>query len=81
MFQKEDTKLFEIDLVIKDSQGNPTNKRRSFSSDDASRIWEFWMRYQGKPKKRRRKTKAATAKEAEKLLKEIFQQETGEVSK
>jgi len=71
----KDSKLFEIVLDIKDSQGNPTGKRKSYSSDDPYKIWKFWMQYQGKPKRRKKKTspdKLPSATQADKILKDLY---------
>ena len=57
---------FEIELEIKDSQGRPTGKRKTFSTSDPYKLSEFYLRHQGKPKKRH--VKAASAKEATEVL-------------
>lgn len=60
MFSKLNSKeefspTFEISVVVRDSLGNPTRKRKEFRSDNGYDIWEFFNRYQGKPKKRKKK--------------------------
>ena len=74
MFNQEPAdKAFEISLIVRDSEGNPTDKRRSYSSDNPYKIWQFFNRFQGKPKrKKKRKTKATTKENAEKILTEMF---------
>lgn len=47
-------KSYEIDLVLRDSKGNPTGKRKSFKTDDPLSLWQFYMRNQGRPKKRKK---------------------------
>jgi len=66
----KESKLYEIVLYIKDAKGNPTKKRKSYATDNPYKLWQFWMRHQGKPK-RRRSNKIPTAQEAEKILKEM----------
>lgn len=57
-FQNEEfTPTFEISLVVKDSLGIPTGKRRSLKASDGDAIWEFWSRYQGKPKRHKKTSK------------------------
>ena len=41
---------FEIVLLIRDADGNPTGKKKYFASDHASEICDFFNRFQGKPK-------------------------------
>ena len=75
-----ETKAFEINILVRDSEGNPTGQRKSFSSDDAGKIWEFYMRHQGRPKRKKRpkkvREKAAKelpkAQEAEDILKKMY---------
>ena len=69
-------KTFEISLVVKDVHGNPTRQRKSLASDDANAIAEFYWKYQGKPKRKKKSTKAAISElpkkgEAEKLMKKV----------
>lgn len=42
---------FEINLVVRNAQGHPTSKRKSYSTDSAEELWKFFMRNQGTPKK------------------------------
>lgn len=63
--------MFEIDLVIRDSKGQPTNRRKSFKTNDAGKLWEFWMRHRGRPK-RKKKEKIPTAKEANEILANMY---------
>ena len=67
-------KTFEVSLVIKDADGNPTNQRKSFASDDPVKVWQFFNRFQGKPKRKKRKDKSkpTTKEDAEKILSEMF---------
>jgi len=71
--QDEETKTFEIVLSVRDSQGRPTGKTKSYSTDSAKKLWQFFMNHQGKPKRRRKKNKGATSKqEADKILKDMY---------
>jgi len=65
---------YEIVVQIRDAQGNPTGKTKSFSSDYPDKISNFWHRMHGKPKRKRRKEGALPkGKEADKLAKEAGQ--------
>ena len=46
---------FELSLMIRDSKGNPTGLRKSISTDSAPELSDFWLRFKGKPKKRKRR--------------------------
>ncbi len=78
-----ESKTFEIVLMIKDSKGNPTNRTKRYRTDSAFKLFQFWMRYQGKPKHRYRKAnkqdQLPTNQEAEKILKNMYKEENNEV--
>jgi hypothetical protein len=57
---------FELVLVTRDSNGNPTGTKTCIA-DDANKISEFFLRNRGKPKK---KNKKQTNKENVKLVKQ-----------
>ncbi len=58
LFNKEDFQpTFEINLVVKDALGNPTRQRKNHMSNNGYGIWEFWAKYQGKPKRHKKKIK------------------------
>ena len=63
---------FELVIEILDSQGNPTGKRKSYGSDDADKVSNFWQRNKGNYKKKKKKTQTATKEEADKILKEMY---------
>ncbi len=65
------SKTYEIIVHIKDAQGNPTQKKKRYASDDVYKIWKFWMRHRGI--KKRKRSRIPTAQEAEKTLKEMYQ--------
>ncbi len=66
----DQVKSFEVSLCVLNYKGEPTNRRKTFASDDAFEIWQFWNRNRGKPRKKRNKVGIATKSEAEKVLKE-----------
>lgn len=70
---QEWTPTFEISLVIRDAKGNPTGRRKEYSSSRASDISNFWVKNNSQPTKKK-KTKAATSEEASQILKEINQE-------
>jgi len=80
------TKDFEITIVqrntkgelILDRNGSPLTK--TFSSDNAYKIWEFWQR-NGKRSERRWKGRKTKEKSAEKILAEINKDFAEEVQK
>ena len=51
------SKIFEIKLVIRDKEGNPTGRHKVFSSDDADKVAGFLDK--GKARKRRKKKGSA----------------------
>ena len=46
---------FELSLLIRDSKGIPSGQVKSISTDSAPELSDFWLRFKGKPKKRRRR--------------------------
>lgn len=46
--------LFELDITLRDSKGNPTGKRKIIRSNSAHDIWAFWNRFRGKPKRKKK---------------------------
>lgn len=81
----ESDKSYEIDLEIRNAKGEPTGTRKSFKTDDPVKLWEFWMRNQGRPKKKRKKHSKdkgigirkkkeflPTAKEANKIMNTMY---------
>jgi len=46
-----ESKSFELNLIVKDKNGKPTNIRRTIKTDSAAKLAEFWNRYQGRPKR------------------------------
>ena len=79
---KEPSKSFEINLVVRDAEGNPTGQRKSLATNDSNKLYDFWMKYQGKPrKKNKNKTKKESlpnARQADQILKELYKTDKGE---
>ena len=74
--QEEYAPSFEIVLQVRDSKGNLTGKTKTFASDSAEKLAEFYSRNSTKPKRKRRTDgPLPTAKEADKILKDVFQGE------
>ncbi len=89
-FARAPASKFGLTLIVRDKEGNPTGETKSLDTNDSNELFEFWQRYQGKPKrkvnnkkrKRRRggkkKTRIPNAKEADKILKEIYNEQNKE---
>lgn len=39
---KEPSKSFELTLAVRDNLGNPTNKTKTVSSDNPTKLWNFY---------------------------------------
>lgn len=74
---------FGLTLNVKDKEGNPTGETKSIDTNDSGELWEFWTKYQGKPKRRRttnkrkrrrkgKKERIPGAKEADKIMNELY---------
>ena len=72
LLQQPETKSFEIVLAIRDTQGNPTNRKKRFASDDPTKICEFYERNSGKEKKKRRTSEATSDQDANKILTKMY---------
>jgi len=46
---------FEVSFIIKDKNGKPTSKRKTFASDDAQGMAKFFNKYQGGGKRKGKK--------------------------
>lgn len=69
------TMTIEINLIVKDADGNPTNERRTAVFDNGDELSSFWSKYQGRPKRKKKqkvkKEHLPKAAEADKLLKQV----------
>lgn len=54
-FKHDHGQPFELVLVTRDAEGNPTGKKQCIS-DDGYKLWQFHSRNKGKPKKRTEET-------------------------
>lgn len=69
--QKQDCR-FELVIQVRDSQGNPTGKTKSFYTDKADELELFFNRNAGKGRKKKKKAEAAVSeKEIKDGLKEV----------
>lgn len=79
---KKPSRRFELNLIVKNAQGQPTGVRRSIATDNAAQLWSFWMRHQGRPhrigksKKKKKKEALPTAKEADQILQTLYSNNT-----
>lgn len=72
--KKNTNPSFELVISVRDINGNPTNKRKSYTTDDSVKLHSFWVRNTGSPKKKRKHKKAAsTNKEIDVALQEVEQ--------
>ncbi len=63
---------FELVIQVRDSQGNPTGKTKSFVTNNPAELELFYNRNSGKVKKKKKKADAATTeKEIKDGLKEV----------
>lgn len=69
--------MLEISIWERDKDGKITGKILSTQSDKGFDIWTFWQ--QNKPKKKKNIERAATAEEANKIIKELNKAEKKEI--
>lgn len=56
MFNNYDNCSYSINLIVRDQNGNPIGKKE-YHTDDAYKLWVFYNRFQGKPKRKKKKAK------------------------
>ena len=66
---KDSEKSFELVVLVKDNQGNPTGKKKSITSDAGSDLDKFWWRYNGHNKLDKKKRKQGNAAKSEQDIK------------
>ena len=66
----QETRTFGITVQIRDAQGNPTGRTKTFYHDHPDKLSDFYHRHRGKPK-RKKKGKAAKSKDVDKILKDV----------
>jgi len=67
-------KTFELVVQVKDIEGNPTGDTKSFVTNEASKLHQFWLRNSGKPKKKKKNKDigpASNTRQIEEGLKEV----------
>jgi hypothetical protein len=70
--QKEPSKMFEIVTCVRNSLGEDTGTRRSFSTDSAYKLWEHWARYVNNTPTKKKTDRLPSAKEAENILASLY---------
>ena len=71
-FISKTSPAFELVVAVRDSVGEPTGKLKSYTTDSPMKLWQFYMRYQGKPKRKRKdKGVEGDKKSIDKLVKEM----------
>jgi hypothetical protein len=69
--QKQDYQ-FELVIQVRDAQGNPTGKTKSFLTNKAEELESYYNRNSGRLKKKKKKIEAATTdKQITEGLKEV----------
>jgi len=73
----EEKFTFEIVVAVRDSLGQDTGKRKSYASDSAYKIWEFYAKTVGNTnsKKKKKISNLPDADEAQSILKSIYKDE------
>ena len=64
--------MFEIEIHIRDSQGNPTNKKKSYRTNSAFDLFTWFNKNSFSPRKKKRKDKGiATKEDSAKIINQI----------
>jgi len=83
-FQPKPTSSFEIVLVNRNALGEPTGSTRTYKSDNAYDLSQFYLRHKGKPKNKKKKTtkkdEAAVAKNFRGTSKQAYVDSTERVA-
>lgn len=67
---QNDNGTIEIVTQVRDVNGKSTGKTKSYTSDSPFKVWQFYMRNKGKPKKKKEKGLPA-GQDAAKLIQEV----------
>ena len=71
----ENTKTFELTVNLRNSKGKLTGEQKTYASDSAYNVWKHWVRHLGNvPVKKNKGVPVPTAKEADKILKDLYVQ-------
>lgn len=72
-------KSFELVMVMRDRDGNPTGKTRTIVTDESDKLYDFYMRNKGKPKRKKKnkvkKDALPNASQADRILAELYSKE------
>ena len=68
----EETKDYEITIIVRDSQGKPTTRTRSFATNSPYSLAKFWYRNQPAHKSKNKTNTLPDGTEAEKILKDMY---------
>jgi len=60
-FEEYVSKPFEISLVVRNALGQPTGRRRTYATDSPYKLWQFYMRHRGKPRRKKQSNNKGTA--------------------
>lgn len=64
-----DNSSFELTVIVRDASGQPTGRTKTIQTDDSHKLWEFWMRHKGRPRRKKKKREnVPNAKEADKIM-------------
>jgi len=63
--------MFEMTLSVRDAQGQPTNMKKSIQCEKAYDLWKFYVQNTAMSDYHKHKGRAATAKEASVIVKEM----------
>ena len=66
--------MFEIVVCVRDSQGKDTGKKKSFVTNSAYKMWEFWSKNTGSftPRNKKSASNLPDADEAQSILNAIY---------
>lgn len=70
--------MIEINLVVRDADGNDTGKRRSFKDSEGEKISRFYSEARTKIKNQNEKKGASHKKELKDIVRKIFGEKNGE---
>lgn len=68
---------FELVMCVRDSQGNLTDKKKSFSTDSPAKLSQFYFRMAGVRKKKPKKDLGAlpSSKDVKTVMKDVYKEE------
>ena len=78
LFKREPSTSFSITVVLRDGDGVPTGKTKSFYTDSSDDLSDFWERNKHKPRRKKNKNKLKKgeklpdAKQASEILQKMY---------